>query len=282
MKDALEAIKRRISVRSYAAAPLTEALKERLQYTFDDHKNGPFGNEVRFQLLDFDAVGRAELRGLGTYGFIKGARLFILAAVKKRKHNMEDLGYCLESVILEATAMGLGTCWLGGTFRRSRFAARMDLQDDELLPAITPVGYPAEAIALTDRMLRYGAGSQRRKPWSELFFAFNGITPLTEDEAGDYREPLEALRLGPSASNRQPWRMLKDESGFYHLYLKENILYNRAQGKIRLQNIDMGIAMCHFALAAEETGLGGRWKEMIPCPNVQGLNYIATWVPAAG
>lgn len=280
MKEAMEVIKKRISVRSYAAIPLDEALKEKLQSILEDNKIGPFGNMVRFRLLDFDTVGRTELRSLGTYGVIKGARLFILAAVKKRKRNMEDLGFCMEKIILEATALGLGTCWLGGTFRRSRFAVRIDLADDELLPAITPVGYPAEEIALSDRMLRYGAGSHRRKSWHELFFASDGNTPLAEEETGEYREPLEAVRLGPSASNRQPWRVLRDEAGFYHLYLKENMLYNRALGKIRIQNIDMGIAMCHFALAAEETGLDGSWKEVTPNPNVQGLNYIATWVHA--
>jgi nitroreductase len=280
MKEAMEVIKKRVSVRSYAVTPLDEALKEKLQTSFLDHKIGPFGNTVRFRLLDFDTVSRTELRSLGTYGVIKGARLYILAAVKKQRRNMEDLGFCMENIILEAASLGLGTCWMAGTFRRSRFAAQMDLGDDELLPAITPVGYSAEEITLADRMLRYGAGSHRRKPWAELFFISDGITPLSEEEAEEYRGPLAAVRLGPSASNRQPWRMLKDDAGFIHLYLKENMLYNRALGKIRIQNIDMGIAMCHFALAAEEAGLEGRWKEITPFPNVQSLNYIATWVPA--
>lgn len=273
-------IKKRISVRSYAAIPLDKLLKMKLQSIFEDNPIGPFGNKIRFRLLDLDAISHTELRGLGTYGVIKGARLFILSAVQKQKRNMEDLGFCMENIILEATALGLGTCWLAGTFRRSRFAVQMDLADDELLPVITPVGYPAEGIALSELMLRYGAGSHRRKSWHELFFASDGITPLAEEEAGEYREPLEAIRLGPSASNRQPWRVLKDEVGFYHLYLKENILYNRALGEIRIQNIDMGIAMCHFSLVAEQAGLGGSWKEVRPKQNIQGLKYITTWVPA--
>ncbi len=280
MDNAIEVIQKRISVRSYAVRPPNEALKRKLQLLLPENGAGLFGNAVRFRLLDFDAASSDELRGLSTYGVIKGARLFILAAVKKQKHAMEDLGYCMEKVILEATAMGLGTCWLGGTFRRSRFADWMDLADDELLPAITPVGYPAEEIALTDRMLRYGAKSHRRKPWTDLFFSSDGITPLTEDEAGEYREPLEAVRIGPSASNRQPWRVLKDKAGLCHLFLKENLLYNRALGKIRFQNIDMGIAMCHFELAAGERGLEGSWKEVKSYPKVQGLNYITSWVPA--
>lgn len=282
MQNAMENIKKRISVRAYAHKPLHEAVKEKLRALLAEKWKGPFGNPVRFGLLDFDAISREERRGLGTYGIIKGARLFILGAVKERERALEDLGYCTEKIILEATAMSLGTCWLGGTFRRSSFAAWMQLPAGELLPAITPVGYPAEQITLADRMMRYGAGSRRRKPWAELFFAPDGRTPLTKAEAGDYREALEAVRLGPSAANRQPWRLFKDETGFYHLFLSESRLYNRAQGRIRLQHVDMGIAMCHFALAAGQLGHTGRWEAAVPGMAVPGLEYISTWVPESG
>lgn len=279
LPPAMETIQNRISVRTYDAAPVSGTLKARLQALFGENKAGPFGSPVRFRLLDLDTVSREELRRLGTYGIIKGARLFILGAVKERERCLEDLGYCMEKIILEATAVELGTCWLGGTFRRSSFAARMELAPDELLPAITPVGYPAEKISTTDRLFRYRAGSRRRKPWAELFFAADGKTPLAEEEAGRYREALEAVRLAPSASNRQPWRVLKDETGLYHLFLKEDRLYNRALGKIRIQEIDMGIAMCHFELVAVQQGSGGQWKQAAPAVILPGLEYICSWVP---
>ena len=40
--------------------------------------------------------------------------------------------------------MGLGTVWLAGTFNRKQFLSSMDIKDDELFPAISPVGYPLE------------------------------------------------------------------------------------------------------------------------------------------
>jgi hypothetical protein len=214
---------------------------------------------------------------MGTYGVIKGARLYILGAVSGGKGAMEDLGYCLEKIILGATALGLGTCWLGGTFKRGSFAARMELAGDELLPAITPVGYPAVEKSVTERMMRFGAGSNRRKSWPELFFKSDGITALTESECGLFSDAYEAVRIGPSASNKQPWRLILDQQGATHLYLKENKIYNRMMGKVRLQLVDMGIALCHFEVVARELKLPGSWNTGVEGPRIPGLQHIACW-----
>lgn len=275
--NVFEAVKRRSSVRSYAERPVEEALRQNLDNFMKTVGSGPFGTAPRFKLLDLEPLDKDELKRLGTYGFIKGARLYILGAVEDRPGALEDLGYCLESVILKATSLGLGTCWLGGTFKRAAFARAMDIKEGELLPAITPVGYPANGTSLSHRLNRLVVKLKALKPWSDLFFNSDGKTPLTEEEAGEYRKPLEAVRLGPSATNRQPWRIVRSDAGVYHLFLKENIVYNRILGKIRLQSLDMGIAMCHFALVAREENLPGKWKTESESPSFSGLRYIATW-----
>ncbi|OPL10067.1 MAG: hypothetical protein AVO34_12325 [Firmicutes bacterium ML8_F2] len=272
-----EKVQKRISVRSYSSRPVEDKLRLELETYMEGMGSGPFGTSPRFKLLDLEPLDKKELQSLGTYGFIRGARLYLLSAVKKKPGAMEDLGFCLEQIILKATSLGLGTCWLGGTFKRAAFARQMDLQAGELLPAITPVGYPADKLNHTDQLVRRAIKAKKRKPWSELFFCPDGKTPLSEKEAGPYRDPLEAVRLGPSATNRQPWRIIKDKSGHYHLYLQENKLYKRLLGKIRIQNIDMGIAMCHFALVAEEQNLPGRWAIEPEALAFPGRQYIATW-----
>jgi hypothetical protein len=247
-----------------------------LKAFLEANTGSPFGSPVRFELLDFNGLGADELRPLGTYGVIRGARLFIIGAVGKRPEAMEDYGYSMEKNILQATALGLGTCWLGGTFRRSGFARRMNLSDDELLPAVSPVGYPGKARSLTDRFFRFSAGSNERKPWTELFFDHDPKTALTRESGGAYATPLECVRLGPSASNRQPWRIFRDGSTF-HFTLARTPGYDRMIKEIRLQNIDMGIAMCHFELAARELGLAGSWSDRDPGIPSGGLEYIASW-----
>lgn len=272
-----EAIRQRISVRSYSELPVEEEVRNALDNYCHSFVSGPFGAAVRFRMLDFEPLSRDEMRRLGTYGMIKGANHYILGAVKEGRGALEDLGYCLEKIILKATSFGLGTCWLGGTFKRSAFSAKMNLAEGELLPAVTPVGYPQQDLPASDRAVRFVAGSKKRKPWEQLFFNGDGRTPLTESGAGDYRAVLEAVRMGPSASNRQPWRIIREGSDTFHLFLSESKLYNRIMGKIRIQNIDMGIAMCHFEVVAEEQGLPGQWRVNSSAPDIPGLQHIATW-----
>ncbi len=51
------------------------------------------------------------------------------------------------------------------------------------------------------------AGSANRKEWGDIFFSGNFGGKLSRRDAGDYGEALEMVRLAPSASNKQPWRV---------------------------------------------------------------------------
>jgi nitroreductase len=136
----IETIRARRSCRTYSDRPIeTDRLAE-LKASLEANTAAPFGSAIRFHLLDLNELGTDEIGPLGTYGVIRGARLFIIGAVGKGPKAMEDYGYCMEKNVLAATALGLGTCWLGGTFRRSGFARMVNLNDGELLPAISPAG----------------------------------------------------------------------------------------------------------------------------------------------
>jgi len=60
-----------------------------------------------------------------------------------------------------------------------------------------------------------------------------------------------------------------------HFYL------NRAKGfgggAIDMQKIDLGIALCHFELAAKEMGLEPRFLQAAPDAAADGLEYIASY-----
>ena len=105
---------------------------------------GPFGHTPRFVLISMASLPREEWRKLGTYGVIKNARLFLAGMLKPAPMAAEDYGYCMEKLILKATELGLGTCWLGGTFSIGAFGLAAGLQDQETLPCISPIGYAAE------------------------------------------------------------------------------------------------------------------------------------------
>jgi len=269
-------IKQRTSCRTYDGRPLDDKTKNQLRAFFRENIRGPFGNPLRFELIDLTETERAELKSLGTYGVIKGARLFIAGAVTKGARDMEDYGFGMERNILFATALGLGTCWLGGTLNRAGFARKIGLTAEELMPAISPVGYPAGKRSLTDRAFRFMAKSDRRQPWPELFFDDRTGDPLAKESAGTLREALEAVRIGPSASNRQPWRIVRQGASF-HFFLARTPGYDKMLGEISLQDDDMGNALCHFELAAGERGARGSWREAKPSFDAGTWEYVVSW-----
>jgi hypothetical protein len=274
-----DAIKKRISCRTYKSFPLKTDDHQKLNDFLLTNVRGPFGNRVRFQIIDLAVRERDEIKTLGTYGFIKGARVFIVGAVTKGEWAMEDYGYCMEKNILMATHLELGTCWLGGTFNRSASASKICKRDNEVIPAITPVGYPQDRKSIMDRAIRFFAKSSSRKGWEELLFYGDTWSPLERSIAGEYGLALECVRIGPSASNRQPWRVVKaKEDNVFHFYIRRTPGYAERFPEVSLQDVDMGIAMCHFEVALEEKGRKGSWQRVQSALPQRGLEYIVSWI----
>ena len=248
-QSVIELIQKRTSVRTYDPKPVEPEKLDRLKGYFETAGENPFGAKVRFDIVE-GGSGK-----LGTYGFIKGVKKFFAGCVKKGDRDIEGFGYVFEKAVLFATAQGLGTCWLGGTFKRASFMALVK-PDNEYMPAISPVGYAAEKKTLTEKMVAAGAGARKRKRFGELFFDGNAKTPLFLDE-GPLKTCLEMVRIGPSASNKQPWRAIRiGEALHFYLAADKHYAGNTLYG-FGMQRIDMGIAACHFELTAKELGLPG-------------------------
>ncbi|MGE5844209.1 MAG: nitroreductase family protein [Syntrophaceae bacterium] len=272
----IETIQKRVSCRTFDGKPIDVNVKETLREFMQSNTRGPFGNPLRFELIDLTEAERAELKSLGTYGVIKGASLFIAGAVTRGARAMEDFGFGMERNILFAASLGLGTCWLGGTLNRAGFARKIGLTAQELMPAISPVGYPDEKRSLTDRAFRFMAKSDRRKPWEELFFDGRPGNPLVKGKTGAFEQALESVRIGPSASNRQPWRVVREGTSC-HFFLQRTPGYDKMTGEVKLQDVDMGIALCHFELAAGELGARGKWSEARPSFGEVTWEYVVSW-----
>lgn len=272
-----EVIKSRISIRSYDGRSLEEKDKDKL-LSFISNLKGPFDAKVRLNLIDSSAVQKDSNIKLGTYGMIRGASTFIASVVDEGKMNLEELGYELEKLVLYATSLGLGTCWLGGTFKKGEFAKAMKLKEGELLPIVSPVGYPSEGKNLFASLVRTVAGSKNRKSFDEIFFNGDFQKGLSKEDAGTFSTALEMVRLAPSASNKQPWRIVKDNDDF-HFYLCHAKGYSNSLG-FDMQRIDIGIAMCHFDLTLKEIGIEGKWVKCTPSFNSIDNNteYIISYV----
>ena len=282
-EPATQIMARRYSCRLYAGAPMRSDQVARLAEFAASVERGPLGTPVRLDLAAAGPGDRDALRGLGAYGLIRHHAGFLMGAVGPGPANMEDFGYAMEAFVLLATGLGLGTCWLGGNFTRRNFGRRMGLADGEMVPAVAAVGVPPDGKPRD--VLHWMARSDTRRPWPELFFRSRFGEPLAEADAGPYAVPLEMVRLAPSSNNRQPWRVVANGER-HHFFLERTALFgpgtlaSRLLPLADLQRVDMGIAMCHFEMAAREMGLDGRWVVDDPgIPTAGGrTEYVVTWV----
>lgn len=280
-KSITEIIQRRYSCRTYQVQPLDVQLIGKLIEFLQLKQKTPFNGHVRFKFLEIPELDPTEKKPFGTYGFIRGAQYFVIGAVIDTEKGLEHFGYLMERLILFATDLGLGTCWVGGTLRRNKFAAHINVTENEIVPAITPVGYPSKKRSKVDRLAKWAARPKKRRPWTDLFFEGDCKHPLTQEKAGKYDIPLEMIRIAPSASNRQPWRVIKESDGQnYHFFIKRRRgWYNRLFSFPDFPRIDLGIAVCHFDLTIQEVGLEGNWKFMKPeviAPTH--LKYCISWI----
>lgn len=149
---------------------------------------------------------------------------------------------------------------LAASLSRAAFEKAMELEDGEVLPAASPVGYPAKKRSIRESLMRKGLKSDERIPFDHLFFDETYGTPQTASSAGPYGEALEMARWAPSAGNKQPWRaVVKDNAVDFY---EEKSMKDSPLGDI--QKVDVGIALAHFDLTMREEGQKGRFAEADP------------------
>lgn len=245
------AIETRSSRRSFEPMPVGEAQLARLDLVCRGFRPYP---EARAELIR-EPIDRACKGIIGSYGKVTGAPCY-LAFIGRAdsEHVQECVGYTGQGLILEAAALGLGTCWVGGLFKPGAVAPAAGLGHGERVIAVSPVGYPKTKLSFTDRTFKSLAGSKARKRLEEL--VGGGSIP-----GGALRKALEAARSAPSAVNRQPWR--------FRFEGRSVVVSVDKGGKEKglSRRLDCGIAMLHFELGARAAGLAGRW-ELLPAPDV--------------
>ena len=238
------AIASRISRRSFAVEAPGEELLARLERVCREFRPFP---EARAALVR-EPVDEVAAGIIGGYGRVSGAACYLAFIGQMNSARVQEcVGYTGEALVLEATSLGLSTCWVGGLFKPGVASARLGLGENEKVVCISPVGYPKAKPSLTDRTFKAIAGSARRKSIEELMAG--GRVP-----AGGLKQALEAARLSPSANNRQPWRFRADARAV--TIFTDN---DKKEWKIS-RRLDCGIAMLHFELGARASGLAGEWE----------------------
>ena len=264
----LDIMRRRRSVRTIDGEALRPEDAERIT-EYAENAGNPYGIRITWKLLD------AKKDGLSS-PVIVGTDTYIAGKTDKVPHAEEAFGYSFEKIILFAESLGIGTTWIAGTMDRSAFEKAVELAPGEVMPCVSPLGYPAKKMSIRESMMRKGIKADTRMTFGELFFDGSFDKPLTAERAGRLADALEGVRLAPSAVNKQPWRAVVcgDKTHFYE---------KRSKGYVSpdgwdIQKIDMGIALCHFEAAAKESGLEVSMEICDPSlPGQEDLVYTATF-----
>ena len=234
----LEAMNERRSRRLYLEKPIEASIISRLQNLIDTY-NTASGLSIRF-IEDGSSVFSSFRK---TYGLFSGVRsLFALVGPKNDPNLKEKVGYFGEMLVLDATILGLGTCWVGGTFETQ--STIFQLTDEEALVCVIPVGY-VEPLSFKEKMVHQMVAG-KSKSMEQLL---NSDSKLPEH----LMEGMKAVQKAPSAVNRQPVRF-EYKGGILTVNTEDN-------GKFNL--VDLGIVKAHFEVAT-----GGRFERGNPA------NYV--------
>ena len=226
-----DAIDKRQSRRKYLDKPLELDRVEMLQSCIDAfHKD----EKVKMQLVLNNGDAFNGFRK--SYGLLSGVQNYIaLIAEPNDVLAMEKLGYFGECLVLQATNMGLGTCWVAAFDRKSCNAS---LEGDEQVLCAIAIGYAPDAFSAKEKLIRWG--THRKTKSIEQMYVSNTPPPDW------FIRGMEAVQKAPSAVNRQPV-----------VFIYENGKVSAAVDDIVGESyaFDLGIAKLHF-----ELGVGsGRW-----------------------
>lgn len=243
--DIKKIISERVSVRTFDPDKPVPADVIGMMRSAVTDANSPFGGEFTIKLAEFQLKGP---QSPGTYGTISGASWYLLMGIGDDELSALSAGYAMERVVLRATELGLGSCWIALTFKKDDFEREVKMPDGEPLRIISPLGYAASKRRLLERMTRAVIRSSSRRSMNELFSFGRWGNDVPEDNK--FFQPLAMMRLAPSAKNTQPWRALVEGENVWFYYVK----------KSEASMLDVGIGLCHFDLTLRSGGVEGEWS----------------------
>ena len=156
--DFFEAITRRYSVRGYRPDPIDD---ETLARVLEAARRAPTAaNRQPFRVLVVHTKGREDelLRIYGRPWFVQAPLVLAVVAVPGEAwRRMDDKPYdevdatiAMDHLVLAATALGLGTCWIAA-FDPDAAREALGLPDDVEPIAFTPLGLPDKPSVATGR-----------------------------------------------------------------------------------------------------------------------------------
>lgn len=207
MNYTLDLIESRHSVRVYDGQKLTEAECNALRADISEINSYLHG--TRFQLFtDNDA----PFKGLfGGYGSFKNVRNYVAAVMDTGvPFYAEIAGYAAEQIVLHATALGLGSCIVGGTYSSSAIPAQ--LRAGEKIIFIIALGHAGQQSAPLLGRLSHIVMHAKKVDWEQFYDLKRSAVSLAKAVQlyPKLEDALRAVACAPSALNKRPVRIWLD------------------------------------------------------------------------
>jgi len=215
-----EAAQRRESCRSFSAAPDSDQWRELMTAANELAMPG-----VRIALgICENSLFQPPLGSLFVK-FENTQRFAAIITTDAQPRSVVNAGVSGEMFLLRAVELGLGGCWVSGTYRRAQVGIRTEAS--EKIVSLIALGRPK---VLPDLPLR-----RKRRDIAVL-------CPEFEKLSFTFREIAQYVQIAPSAVNMQPWRMKLE--GDKTLSISVSGAGHR---------LNLGIGMCHALLALGNT-----------------------------
>lgn len=171
------------------------------------------------------------------YGlFLNVQNYIVLSGNTKDIHRQEKAGYYGQKLVLRATRLGLGTCWVGTTYSQSACSPHAP-ECNEIICVIV-IGNAASQLAQKERLI-----------YRFLHRSSKTIESMCSGDAAFptwFINAMTFVQKAPSSMNRQP----------VHFDYSRGIVSAKVPKPKGFTLIDLGIAKLHFELGA---GFG-RWE----------------------
>lgn len=261
-----EAIYGRKSIRKYAGSNLPAEKLQEIQ-TIADGANRLYKYiDLRVHLVqDGEKIQQIMSGIIGSYGKIRAPHYLVITSEEKDGY-LENVGFAVEEIILKLTALGIGTCWIGGHVKRNLLQNIINMPANQTPAVLVAFGYPAQGEELL-----------RKNPAEAKRLAVNEFVTGTLDDT--WSKIMDAVRIAPSAANTQPWRIVFDQNGVHVFAVKRSFFLVKHLLE-RVNRIDIGIALNHIAIAAEHFGKKIEFKKLNSA-NVKEHDYVLSVVEKA-
>jgi len=203
-ENIFELLKLRHSCRSYQLKKLTKNDLNKLMKSIEKYLKEPkFSSEpIRIEYISAT---------INVWPVVNATEFLVAIAPKEyNRLSVMDVGSTLQKIVIDATRIGIGTCWIGpGADHKSitqQLGDRFNLERENII-CICAVGYESKYTPIFIKI--FNNRMRRRLPIKSLFFSnykMNKSIEVSQGPYNNFKRILEGCQWAPSSYNGQTTR----------------------------------------------------------------------------